>query len=338
MSNTIRALLILGGIIVLIYAYFFIGKGKVSPNVRYGMTWSDPYAVSLGIDPVEGFNAALNDLNIKYFRIPTYWTETQPELSEFKFDRVKQQLDAVAAKGGKAIVVVGYKQPRWPECWMPDWARKLPADQRDRAQLNYVERTVRTFIDHPAVEAWQVENEPSFAFDFGICDPPLTKTITRKELTLVRDIEKTNGNKHPIYTTASGELSWWMAFGTQIDGVGISVYRVILHPLIGIFKYSFLQPWSYLRKANLVTWLVHKVYVSEFQMEPWSTMSLPDTLLEDQFKTFDKAQMDKNFIFAEQMGFREIYFWGAEWWYWMKTKHNHPEFWETAKTFFQAHP
>ena len=35
--------------------------------------------------------------------------------------------------------------------------------------------------------------------------------------------------------------------------------------------------------------------------------------------------------YAKRTGQDTFYLWGAEWWYWMKVKHNQPEIWEEAK-------
>ena len=76
------------------------------------------------------------------------------------------------------------------------------------------------------------------------------------------------------------------------------------------------------------------MYVSEFQMEPWTQGDIKTASLEDQFYTFDELQLKKNLIYASRINVPEIHFWGAEWWYWMKTQKGHPEFWEGMKKVF----
>ena len=44
-----------------------------------------------------------------------------------------------------------------------------------------------------------------------------------------------------------------------------------------------------------------------------------------------RRSVRENIEFAKQAGLDGYYFWGAEWWYWMKTKHNQPEIWEEAR-------
>ena len=48
----------------------------------------------------------------------------------------------------------------------------------------------------------------------------------------------------------------------------------------------------------------------------------------------DLERFQKNIKFAKKTGLDEFYLWGAEWWYWLKTKHDKPEIWEEAKKLF----
>ncbi len=59
-----------------------------------------------------------------------------------------------------------------------------------------------------------------------------------------------------------------------------------------------------------------------------------DLSLEEQEKSMDFSRFQKNINFAKKTGLKEFYLWGAEWWYWMKTKQNKPEIWEEAKKLF----
>jgi len=328
------AFYIVGALALLILGYFFAGWPTKSTDTTYGITWSKTYADYLGIDPQAGLKAAVEDLGVKYFRIPVYWTEVEPKQGEFQFDWLKAQLDEIAAHGGKAILVVGAKQPRWPECWVPDWAKALPTDQEQAAQLAYDKKVFDTFASHPAVLAWQVENEPEFLF--GTCGRQ-SKEFTRKEISSVKQWEQdtqTAGKRQPVYTTTSGEWSTWLEFAGATDGVGISTYRVVRLTSGMIFRYFFLPPWAYTRKALIAAVWAGPIFVSEMQMEPWMTHGLTDPNDPQIAETMDMNRMKSNLAFASEMHMPSVYFWGAEWWYWMKVKGNHPEYWDTMKAFF----
>ena len=71
--------------------------------------------------------------------------------------------------------------------------------------------------------------------------------------------------------------------------------------------------------------------IVELQAEPWSQISLEQTSFEDQAKSMDPKKFREIVDYAERSGFSEAYFWGVEWWYWMKEKKHMPEMWEQAK-------
>ena len=75
--------------------------------------------------------------------------------------------------------------------------------------------------------------------------------------------------------------------------------------------------------------------VIELQAEPWANGWVGDATNEEQFRTMDEHKLVANIEYAKQVGFPEIYLWGAEWWYWMKVDRQYPAIWDTAKTYFQ---
>ena len=38
--------------------------------------------------------------------------------------------------------------------------------------------------------------------------------------------------------------------------------------------------------------------------------------------------------YARKTSFETQYLWGIEWWYYLKEKHEHPEFWAAAKKLY----
>jgi hypothetical protein len=323
----------IGAIVLLVAGFLFIGGPP--PNgtpVEYGMTFSRPYAQGdLGLDPDEVLTAALDDLGIRRFRIAAYWKFIQPQRNTWDFADLDRDILAIGDRKGTITLAIGRKLPRWPECWEPDWWKHLSPSEQQAENLNYLQTVVERYRENPAITAWQVENEPHFEYgDCGKTDPAFLK----QEIDLVRRLDPTR----PVYTTDSGELSLWTTFGTDVNRLGVSVYRVVRNPTFGTWRYVFLPPSFYRRKAELLRpFGVQDIYVSEFQMEPWSNKALLETPVDEQFKTFDLKQMKANVDYASNMGLSPVDFWGVEWWYWMKTKQNHPEFWEEAKGIFR-HP
>ncbi len=320
-------------IIAIILGFFLIGWPKEYQK-EYGITWSSPYAYGLGLNPNDGLRQVLDDVGVRRFRIPAYWTDIEREQGKYDFTILREQLDAIASRNGSVILAIGSRLPRWPECWVPEWATQVDLATRRSVQLAYLQKTYAMFKDHPAVKAWQVENEAMFTF-YVEC-PGLTKELVIEELRYVKGEEAKRSNPRPVYTTDSGELSLWIDWAGEVDGLGVSLYRTVTNPWLGVIRYWFIPPWAYVRKAWLAHFFVGPIFVSEFQMEPWSDFPLENTSLEDQYRTLSIDQMRKNFLYAKRLDMPAIDFWGAEWWLWMRDKKGNADFWNEAKVFFQA--
>lgn len=318
-------------LLLALFLFLWIGLAKPTDHPTFGITWSHTYAESLGIDPYIGLQASLNDFGVRIVRLPAYWTDIEPKRGTHRWTTLDRQMDLLSRVGAKAYLVVGRKQPRWPEFWTPEWVKSLDQREQERVQLAYVRAVVERYKNHPALGKWQVENEPGFGFGFGT-EELQDRSFVAQEIALVKQLDPI----HPVYTTESGELSTWTSFRKSVDTVGISTYRVVTSPLFGVIRYWFVPPYLYARKALLAKPWMPNIFVSEFQMEPWADTDLTRLTPEEQFITFDSKQMEKNFAFAERMQLSPVLFWGAEWWYWMKTK-GHPEFWDMAKAFFAKH-
>ncbi|MFZ2804138.1 MAG: hypothetical protein WA001_02865 [Patescibacteria group bacterium] len=325
---------VIGLIATAIGAFLFIGWPTETKDVTYGVTFSAPYAQSLGLDPEHVLTVALDEIGIRRFRIPAYWKTLEPTQGTWDFSSVDQELSDISQRKGTVVLAVGEKLPRWPECWQPDWWKKLSTADQEKTTLNYLETVVTRYRDNPTINAWQVENEPHFSYgDCKETDPNFLK----EEIALVRGLDPTR----PVYTTDSGELSLWL-LGSEVDKLGVSVYRVVRNPMLGKFnvRYWFVPPYLYERKADILKLFGLKdLYVSEFQMEPWSNTDLPHTAIDDQLSSMNLTQMQSNFWFAQHMGIHTIDFWGLEWWVWMNDKWGHPEFLQAAEAFWknQAH-
>lgn len=326
-----KLLIILLSFVVFVLAFFFIGWPKDYPK-EYGVTWSSPYAWSLGLNPTDGLRLVLDDLGVRRFRIPAYWTDIERERGTYDFHIVKEQLDAIAKRNGTVMLAIGSRLPRWPECWVPDWAKLVDQNTRDIVQMAYLKKTYDMFKDHPAVRAWQVENEPHLS-SFMSC-PGMTPELVLKEMRYVKDVESARPTPRPVYTTDSGELSTWMHYPGKLDGLGVSVYRVVRNPILGIVHW-FLPPWAYVRKAWIASLFSGSIYISEFQMEPWSNQPLDATSLAEQYQTMSIEQMRNNFTYAKELDMPAVDFWGVEWWLWMREKKGIPDFWNEARKFFQ---
>ena len=79
---------------------------------------------------------------------------------------------------------------------------------------------------------------------------------------------------------------------------------------------------------------VQKIIVVEMQAEAWGKDPIPYISLEKQLKAMDFDSFKENIEYAERARIPDIYLWGAEWWYRLKLKDGHPEYWDYAKGLF----
>lgn len=313
-------------VIVLLFIYFNLPVKTQDKNFTLGVTYSARYARDIGLDDRQALRDILEDLKVKTIRIPVYWDLVEKEKGKYDFSEIDWQLDELESRHAKAILVIGQKVPRWPECFIPEW---IGGDKGARYQelLNFISAAVERYRGNNTVSAWQVENEPFLAF--GVC-PEIDATLLDLELATVRAID----SNRKVIVTDSGELSLWIAAAKRADVFGTTLYRSVVTRRFGgiamdypigpnFFKFKYWLIRTFARQKN--------IFICELQGEPWLDGWTVDQPLEAQLKSMDAGKLRDNVEFAKKTGFSPIYLWGAEWWYWLKTKKDYPEVWEAAK-------
>jgi len=315
--------------LVLAFFYFFVGGAKQAEKITWGVDFSQRQAQELGLDWQELYSAILDDLGAKKIKIAVHWDLIEPEEGQYSFDALDWQIQKAREKEAKIILMLGMKTSRWPECHIPDWAKNSDKKWQQDKILKMLEAIVLRYGDEDCVLAWQVENEP--LFPFGEC-PWSDKDFLRKEVNLVKTLDP---KKRQVLLSDSGELSSWFNVAKIGDVVGITMYRKAWFDKFGrYFSYPF-PPVFYRRKAEVINKIFKKdVICIELQAEPWGPVPLRDLTPEEQKKTMDSEKFKENISFAKKTGLEEFYFWGAEWWYWMKTTQNQPQIWDEAKVLF----
>jgi len=320
LKKTLLILLIVSAALILTWRIMF--AFSFVTDVTYGVNFSQKQADSLGLDWKRAYLSILNDLNVKNLRLVAYWDLIEPKQGNFNFADLDWQMDQARRHNAKVILAIGQRVPRWPECHYPTWVSDLSESRREQALLAYIQTVVEHFKNDPALEIWQVENEP-FLEVFGEC-PPRDKPLLMSELELVKQIDP----DHPTMVTDSGEMATWFRTRKLADYLGTSVYRTT-YPL-----QNLLIPASYYRlKAWLIEKPIDKILVSEFQAEPWSSEMLIDTPINLQKRNFNLDKFIDDIKFSQKLGFSRVYWWGAEWWYWMRLQGD-PAIWDEAKLLF----
>ncbi|MBI4437677.1 endo-1,4-beta-xylanase [Candidatus Uhrbacteria bacterium] len=271
----------------------------------YGITFSSRYAAELGLDAQDTFETLLGELGARRVRLPLYWSDIERTSDVFDWAQTDALFGAAEKNGAELTVVVGMKVPRWPECYVPDWAEGLDEDARQQAVLRFIQEAVVRYRDFSSVVRWQVENEPFFPY--GEC-PTISVAQFKERVELVRALDA-----RPILVTVSGEIGPWLDSALAADVLGISMYRQTWNDLYGYFVYP-LSPEFYFVRARLVQDAVESVIVTELQAEPWFPEPIASRPLTEWYETFTAEMLVDNVRFAQDAGLPEVYLWGAEWW------------------------
>lgn len=321
-----RAVLSLAGVFLIASALTL--RVSVKEPKRWGVTFSAPYMERFGIPWKTAYDAVLNDLGARTIRIPVYWSMIEKEKGVYDFADIDYQMKRAREAGATIILAVGRKVPRWPECHEPAWVKTMPIRDQQTNLLSYVETVMRRYKDSPALEAWQIENEPFLAF--GDC-PKLDVAFLDSELALARRVDP----GRPIIVSDSGELSLWIRAARRADIFGTTLYRTIYNKRIGYFTYP-LPPSFFRLKRSLAELAVGKkpMIVIELQAESWGPNLTYTMTKEEQYISFNPAKFKDTIEYATQSGFDTFYLWGVEWWYWLKEKQNDPALWNIAKKLF----
>ena len=139
-------------------------------NPNYGVSFSIKYAKELGNDWQANYLALLDDMGFKNFRLMSYWDEGEPQKGQYNFTDLDWQMDEAAKRGAQVSLAIGFRQPRWPECHQPNWAKDLGygTDEWQAALNNYITVVQNRYKNHPALASYQLENEAKNAW-FGEC-------------------------------------------------------------------------------------------------------------------------------------------------------------------------
>ena len=306
---------------------------NVNRPITWGITFSDEYSKRLGLDWRANFQAIVTELHPKKMRLIAYWDEIEKQQGQYDFSDLDWQMERAREQGIKIVLVVGMKEPRWPECHIPDWAQALSLEERETALGGFITSVVGRYRSNPALQMWQVENEPFLKF--GLC-AMRPRSALESEIALVRTLDP--DVTHKIMTTDGGEFGFWFWAIRTGDIFGTTMYRRVYPPSVGrytgIIDYPLAPSFFRLkeRALRLLTGEYKKPFVViELQAEPWGKVEAPLLPYEEQINIFPPDYFHETIEYAKDTGFDEYYLWGAEWWYWAREKHSDPQYWNMVK-------
>lgn len=320
-------------LVSLFYFFSFVSE-KLNPpasSINYGVTFSPLASESLGQNWKEVYTDILDDLKVRKLRIPSYWTSIESQEGQYDYSQTDYMVEEAAKRNARIILAVGMRQPRWPECHLPEWVNKLEKGKKQEKIKEFITKVIERYKDNSAVVAFQVENEPLFPIWAVYCDSP-NPEFFKSEVSLARSL-----TSKTIMTSASGEWDIWIPQMQVTDELGISLYRRVHNPYTGYFYYPLI-PGFYSLKSNFSRLFApgnKKTVITELQAEPWfgdyDPVTMPAVLQKDLFTI---GMFEDNVEYARKTSFDEIYLWGVEWWHLMKQKGD-SEYWDYAKTLIQ---
>lgn len=323
-------------VVLLIIGVAIVLKHRPTPqqNINYGVTFSKKYTEQMGMDWKSTYLRILNDLEVKNLRLVAYWDDIEKTPDQYDFSDIKWQLDEAEKRNLNIIMTIGRKVPRYPECFEPIWWKQIEdTGTRDEVLYKYIEEIVKELKPYNSIKMWQIENEPFF--DFGEC-------MEISEDTVINEVKIVKGlDNRPILTQDSGEGGVWRKSYELGDYLGISMYRKVWFDFWKLLKgfyiyYEYpLAYWSYKIKADVLNIPVEKIMITELQAEPWGPAINSKLTQQEIEQTMSKDQFISTIEYAKKSGFKDIYFWGPEWWLFEMERRDNPFYWETAKQYFK---
>lgn len=299
--------------------------------LQLGVSFIPAYAQSLGVDPEETMDELI-DIGVKHYRLVSYWNESEQTRGTYDFSKLDWQFNKAEAADAKINLTLGLRQPRWPECHMPDWAKNLPKDEWNPELQKYIQAVVERYKDSPALQDYQLENE-YFLKGFGICtDFDRQRLIDEYNL-----VKKLDPNKTIIVGRSNNALGFPVG-DPQPDKFSISIYKRVWDA--GVTKRYLEYPfpaWFYGYIAGTQKLFLDKdMMIGELQAEAWAPngKQLQEISLSEQNKSMNAERFEDRIAYGEATGMRQIYLWGAEYWYYRLKVLDDPSLWNVAQKHF----
>ncbi|MDO8594364.1 MAG: hypothetical protein Q7R93_02510, partial [bacterium] len=168
--------------------------------------------------------------------------------------------------------------------------------------------------------------------DFGECPKPDT-SFTDQEIALVRQGDPT----HKILLTDGGEFGDWHRAAKRADVFGHTLYRTVyMDRYINLGRVTYpLTPEWYPMRVDFTRWAIDKPELPfmdiELGLEPWTKRQIYELPLEEQLSLFSMQNFHETIDYARRTRYKAHGMWGVEWWYYLKTKHNTPDYWDAAR-------
>ncbi len=301
--------------------------------LQQGVSFSPDYAQSLGLNP-EKTMKALTVIGVKQFRLNSYWSDMEPSPGVYNFSTLDWEIKDAEAAHAKVILVVGLRQPRWPECYMPSWATNESESVWQPQLENFMSAVINRYKNSPSLQYYQLENE-YFLQGFGICTN-FSRSRLVSEYSLIKKLDP----YHPVIVGRSNNAIGFPVGKPQPDLYSISIYKRVWDAGVTHRYLEYPYPaWYYAYIAGVQKIFTDRdMIVGELQAEAWAPngKTITQISLAEQNKSLDATRLNARFGFAKATGMRDIVMWGSEYWYYRMVILHDPSLWNVAKQHFKG--
>jgi hypothetical protein len=303
--------------------------------LKIGATFVPNYAKYFDLDPKEVFEAMIDDMGLRRFRLVSYWKDIEREPGVYNFDELDWQFRMAEEANAEISLAIGLRQPRWPECHGPQWAMDKPMVEWKEDLKVFMGKVIERYKDSPALVEYQLENE-FFLSVFGECPD-----FTRERLVEEFEFVKLADPDTPVVISRSNNAVGIPLNEPTPDKYALTVYKRVWDKTITkrYFEYPF-PAWFYGGLGGASKLVQDRdLFIHELQTEAWlpSGMSMKTASIEELYKSLSPHRLKHRINYGVATGLKTVDMWGVEWWYYMKETRNAPELWDTAKVEIARH-
>lgn len=313
-------------------AQWYIWSNRNKPT-NYGVTFIPSYARYFGLDPKETMDAIINDLGVRRFRLVSYWEVIEANPGTYDFSELDWQFEKAQKVNATVSLAIGLRQPRWPECHIPERLKHEPRDVWYPQLKEFMTAVIERYKDHPALDSYQLENE-FFLSVFGECQD-FDRERLIDEYNLVRSLDPDT----KLIISRSNNAVGLPVGQPRPDEFAVSVYKRVWDKTITKRYYEYPFPaWFYGFLAGAGKLLTGKdMIIHELQAESWlpEGYNMLTASLEEQNKSLNAERLKDRFEYGRASGMKTIDLWGVEWWYWRMLHHGDSSLWDVARNEFK---
>lgn len=324
------AVLIIIAVVIYSVGEYYIYSQRNVP-LQLGVSFIPDQSDEFGVSPQKNFDALLG-IGVKHFRLTSYWSDMEPTPGQYDFSMLDWEFQQAQEHHAKIILAVGLRQPDWPECHMPTWADSEPQSQWQPQLEKFMTVVINRYKGSPALQSYQLENE-YFNKGFGLCTN-YSKSRLVSEFNLVKRLDP----HHPLILGSSNNTIGLQLGQPRGDIFSTSIYTHVWDAAV-THRYLVLPypPQWYAFWAGIQKIVYHRpMIIAEMQAEAWAPdyKTITQTSLAEQNKTSNAKILKSDLAYAKGTGMKQIYLWGAEYWYYRMEVLHDPSLWNVARTFF----